>query len=31
VLERTRGDMTAAIRQEQFVTALRDFEGKIPG
>lgn len=31
VLERTRGDMTAAIRQEQFVAALRDFEGKLPG
>ena len=26
VLERTRGDMTAAIRQEQLVAALADFE-----
>lgn len=31
VLERTRGDMTAAIRQDQFVAALREFEGKLPG
>jgi translin len=29
VLERTRGDMTAAIRQEQLTTALAAFEGKI--
>ncbi|MFN8503398.1 haloacid dehalogenase [Kouleothrix sp.] len=32
VLERTRGDMTAALRQEQLVAALAAFEGKIgPG
>ncbi|MEM8535124.1 MAG: haloacid dehalogenase [Chloroflexota bacterium] len=31
VLERTRGDMTAAIRQEQLTTALADFERKISG
>ena len=29
VLERTRGDMTAAIRQEQLTTALAAFERKI--
>jgi translin len=29
VLERTRGDMTAAIRQEQLTAALAAFEGKI--
>lgn len=28
VLERTRGDMTAAIRQEQLMAALEKFEGK---
>jgi translin len=31
VLERTRGDMTAAIRQEQLAAALAAFEGKIGG
>src|SRR6266540_5168167 len=31
VLERTRGDMTAAIRQEQLSAALAAFEGKIGG
>jgi translin len=30
VLERTRGDMTAAIRQDQFVAALASFEQKLP-
>lgn len=30
VLERTRGDMTAALRQEQFVAAMREFEDKLP-
>ncbi len=29
VLERTRGDMTAAIRQEQLTAALAAFEEKI--
>jgi translin len=29
VLERTRGDMTAAIRQDQLVTAMRELEGKL--
>ncbi|MBC8159882.1 MAG: haloacid dehalogenase [Roseiflexaceae bacterium] len=29
VLERTRGDMTAALRQEQLVAALRTLEGKL--
>ncbi len=28
VLERTRGDMTAAIRQDQLVTAMRELEGR---
>ena len=31
VLERTRGDMTAAIRQEQLTAALAAFEAKIGG
>ena len=31
VLERTRGDMTAAIRQEQLTAALAAFEDKIGG
>ena len=31
VLERTRGDMTAAIRQDQLTAALAAFEGKIGG
>ena len=31
VLERTRGDMTAAIRQEQLTAALAAFEGRISG
>jgi len=31
VLERTRGDMTAAIRQEQLTAALAAFEAKIAG
>jgi len=31
VLERTRGDMTAAIRQEQLTVALAAFEAKIGG
>jgi translin len=31
VLERTRGDMTAAIRQEQLTAALSTFEGRIAG
>src|SRR5438045_3149706 len=31
VLERTRGDMTAAIRQEQLTAALADFQAKIGG
>ena len=31
VLERTRGDMTAAIRQEQLTAALSAFEGRIGG
>jgi translin len=30
VLERTRGDMTAAIRQDQLVTAMRELEGRLP-
>lgn len=29
VLERTRGDMTAALRQEQLVAALHEFEEKL--
>jgi translin len=29
VLERTRGDVTNSIRQDQLVTALREFEGRI--
>ena len=29
VLERTRGDMTAAIRQEQLTAALASFEGRV--
>ncbi len=29
VLERTRGDVTLAIRQEELEKALKDFEGKI--
>jgi translin len=29
VLERTRGDMTAAIRQDQLVAAMRELEGKL--
>jgi translin len=31
VLERTRGDMTAALRQEQLTAALAAFEGRIGG
>jgi translin len=31
VLERTRGDMTAAIRQQQLTAALAAFEGKLAG
>jgi translin len=31
VLERTRGDMTAAIRQEQLTAALTALEAKIGG
>lgn len=31
VLERTRGDMTAAIRQEQLVAALLAFEARLAG
>ena len=31
VLERTRGDVTAALRQEQLTAALAAFEGKIGG
>jgi translin len=31
VLERTRGDMTAAIRQEQLTAALAAFEAKVGG
>lgn len=31
VLERTRGDMTAAIRQEQLTAALAAFERKVSG
>jgi translin len=31
VLERTRGDVTAAIRQDQLTAALAAFEGKIGG
>jgi translin len=31
VLERTRGDMTAAIRQEQLTAALAAFERTIVG
>lgn len=31
VLERTRGDMTAAIRQERLAVALAEFEGRIGG
>lgn len=31
VLERTRGDMTAAIRQDQLTAALAVFEGRIAG
>jgi translin len=31
VLERTRGDVTAAIRQDQLTAALATFEGKISG
>ncbi|NTW04315.1 MAG: haloacid dehalogenase [Oscillochloris sp.] len=30
VLERTRGDMTAAIRQDQLVVAMRELEAKLP-
>ena len=29
VLERTRGDMTAAIRQDQLVRAMRELEGRL--
>jgi translin len=29
VLERTRGDMTAAIRQDQLVAAMRELEGRL--
>ncbi len=29
VLERTRGDMTAALRQEQLVAAMRELEGRL--
>lgn len=31
VLERTRGDMTAAIRQDQLVRAMRELEGRLGG
>jgi len=31
VLERTRGDMTAALRQEQLTAALAAFEGRLGG
>ncbi|KAB8140877.1 haloacid dehalogenase [Chloroflexia bacterium SDU3-3] len=30
VLERTRGDMTSALRQEALAAALRDFERRLP-
>jgi translin len=29
VLERTRGDMTAAIRQDQLVASMRELEGRL--
>ena len=31
VLERTRGDMTAALRQEQLTAALAALEGRLGG
>jgi translin len=30
VLERTRGDLTATLRQEQLVAAIRQLEGRLP-
>ncbi|MHB1006655.1 MAG: haloacid dehalogenase [Chloroflexota bacterium] len=31
ILEKTRGDLTLAARQDQLERAMRDFEGRLPG